>query len=383
MIEKIKNFKINWIDGMKISKEHFQSLQNYAENSVKDAFVTRIGRYGYGYFTSRSNSIQRNTINLDIHHNLRVSISELRAITPNGHRIEVTNETPIVEDQITISNVLDTNCETGFLLINLDTQNPVAFGEQDAKEVPPRHPFVTNGHFFSFIDAKELDKTGLFGNQLPIAKITRDGTVLSCTTDYIPPCTSLDAHVQLMDFYNEVDNFLKMAERNCITILQKIGSKGNENPIADAMQIAVDKLYLYLAQKITIVKWEQHHMHPKDLLEILVSFARILKGAVDISSPEEKERLLNYFGDWTDLNGGDYEKILNTIINLEYNHNDVNENVKAVSVFMKTMERLLTVLTQVDYIGKRRDMGIFVHENVVNTRTNKPAQAGGPSFLAE
>ena len=49
MIEDIKNFKINWIDGMKISKEHFQSLQNFAENSVKDAFVTRKGRYGYGF----------------------------------------------------------------------------------------------------------------------------------------------------------------------------------------------------------------------------------------------------------------------------------------------------------------------------------------------
>ncbi|KKM45428.1 hypothetical protein LCGC14_1560940, partial [marine sediment metagenome] len=349
MIEKIKNFKINWIDGMKISKEHFQGLQNYAENSVKDAFVTRNGRYGYGYFTSRSNSIHNDTINLDIHNSLRVSINELRAITPNGHRIEVTNETPRVEDQITISNVLDTNCETGFLLINLDIENPVPFGEQDAKEVPPRHPFVTNGHFFSFIDAKELEKTGLLGNQLPIAKITRVGNVLSFTTDYIPPCTSLDAHVQLMDFYNEVDNFLKMAERNCITILQKIRSKDNENPIADAMQLAVDKLYVYLAQKITTVKWEAQYLHPKDLLEILVSFARIFKGAVDISSPEEKERLLNYFGDWTDLKGGDYEKIFNTIINLKYNHDDVNENVKTVSVFMETIEKLLKVLTQVDY----------------------------------
>lgn len=386
MIEDIKNFKINWIDGMKISKEHFQSLQNFAENSVKDAFVTRKGRYGYGYLASHTGGANDDHITLDIHKSLKVSIKELRAITPNGNRIEITKQTPGVEDDITVSDFLDSKSEGGFLLINLDTENSVAFGEHDPKEVPPRSPFLTNGHFFTFIDAVELEQTGLGGNQLPIAKITKDGKGLSSTTDYIPPCTSLGAHAQLVDFYNQADNFLKSAERSAITIVQKINSKDNENPIADAMNIAVDKLYVYLAQKITTVKWEQYDMHPKDLLEILVSFARIFKGSVDVSSPENKEQLFNYFGEWTDLKGGDYEKTFTDIINLKYNHLDVNENIKTVSKFMKTIDRLLTVLTQVDYIGKRRDMGIFVHENVVKEKSKKSdrsEKSGGPSFLAE
>lgn len=380
MIEDIKNFKINWIDGMKISKEHFQSLQNFAENSVKDAFVTRKGRYGYGYLASSKGGATDSNIHLDIHKSLKISINELRAITPNGNRIEITKETPDVEDDITVSGIMATKSEKGFLLINLDTENSVAFGEQNPKEVPPRYPFLTNGHFFTFIDAEELEKTGLSGSQLPVAKIVKDGTGLWSTTDYIPPCTSLGAHVQLVDFYNQAEGFLKNAERNAITIVQKIKSKDNENPIADAMYVAVDKIYAYLAQQITIVKWEQYDMHPKDLLAILVSFARIFKGSVDVSSPENKEQLFNYFGEWTDLKGGDYEKTFTDIINLKYNHIDVNENIKTVSGFLTTMDKLLTVLTQVDYIGKRRDMGIFVHENAVKQKSGK---SSGPSFLAE
>ncbi len=386
MIEDIKNFKINWIDGMKISKEHFQSLQNFAENSVKDAFVTRKGRYGYGYLASHMGGKNDSAFNLDIHKSLKISIKELRAITPNGNRIEITKETPGVEDDITVSDFMDTKSEEGFLLINLDTENSVAFGEQDSKEVPPRYPFLTNGHFFTFIDSEELEKTGLAGNQLPVAKIVKDGKGLSSVTDYIPPCTSLGAHAQLVEFYDNAEGFLKMAERNAITIVQKIKSKQNENPISDAMFIAVDKIYPYLAQQITTVKWEQYDMHPKDLLEILVSFARIFKGSVDVSSPENKEQLFNYFGEWTDLKGGAYEKTFSDIINLKYNHLDVNENIKTVSTFMKTIDRLLTVLTQVDYIGKRRDMGIFVHENVVkekSRKSDKSDKSGGPSFLAE
>lgn len=386
MIEDIKNFKINWIDGMKISKEHFQSLQNFAENSVKDAFVTRKGRYGYGFLASYLSGNNEYAITLDVHKSLKISIHKLRAITPNGNRIEITGQTPDVQDDITVEELSDENMDEGFLLINLDPENPVAFGEQDPKEVPPRYPFLTNNHFFTFVSATELEKTGLRGNQLPVAKIEKDGKSLISSPDYIPPCTSLGAHARLVEFYNEAENFLKMTERNSILIVQKIMSKQSDNPIADAMFVVVDKLYVYLAQQITKVKWEQYDMHPKDLLEIIVSFARLFKGSVDVSSPENKEQLFNYFGEWTDLKGGKYEKIFTDIINVKYNHLDVNDNIKTVSDFMKTIDRLLTVLTQVDYIGKRRDMGIFVHENVVKEKSSKSDKAyksSGPSFLAE
>lgn len=172
-----------------------------------------------------------------------------------------------------------------------------------------------------------------------------------------------------------------MTEHNAILIVQKILSKQSDNPIADAMHLAVDKAYAYLAQQITKIKWEEYDMHPKDLLEIIVSFARVFKGgSVDISSPQHKEELFNYFGEWTDLKGGDYEKLFTDVINMRYDHNDVNQNLILATHFMNVIDRLLTVLTQVDYIGKRRDMGIFVNENTVQHKQGKPNK---PSFLAD
>ncbi|MGS0528311.1 hypothetical protein ACU8V7_27000 [Zobellia nedashkovskayae] len=246
--------------------------------------------------------------------------------------------------------------------------------------MPPRHPFLTNGQFFTFITSDHLAKSGLSGNQLPIAKIQKEGKSLSIATDYIPPSLTLGAHESLIDFYNEAENFVKMTERNAILIVQKIMAKQSDNPVADAMHLAVDKAYAYLAQQITKIKWEEYDMHPKELLEIIVSFARVFKGSVDISSSQNKEELFNYFGEWTELKGGDYEKIFTDVINMQYNHNDVNQNLILASGFMNVIDRLLTVLTQVDYIGKRRDMGIFVNENIVK---NKQDKSGKPSFLAE
>ncbi|WP_400073185.1 hypothetical protein [Zobellia russellii] len=380
MIEDIKNFKINWVDGMKISKEHFESLQNFAENSIKDAYVVRKGRYGHGFLASYLNGNNEYAINLDIHKSLKVSIKKLRAITPNGNRIEITENTPSVKEEIVVDELADNKLDEGFLLINLDTEKTIPFGEQDPKEMPPRHPFLTNGQFFTFITSDDLAKSGLSGNQLPIAKIHKEGKSLSIATDYIPPSLTLGAHESLVDFYNDADNFVKMTERNAILIVQKIMAKQSDNPIADAMHLAVDKAYGYLAQQITKIKWEEYDMHPKELLQIIVSFARVFKGAVDVSSPQNKEELFNYFGEWTDLKGGDYEKIFTDVINMQYNHNDVNQNVLLATGFMNVIDRLLTVLTQVDYIGKRRDMGIFVNENIVQ---NKQDKSNKPSFLSE
>ena len=380
MIEDIKNFKINWVDGMKISKAHFQSLQNFAENRIKDAYVVRKGRYGHGILASQLEGDNEYVINLDIHKSLKISITKLRAVTPNGNRIDITEHTPVVKEEIVVAELADKDLDEGYLLINLDPTNPIPFGEQDPSEIPPRPPFLTHGHFFSFLSSKDLKKAGVLGNQLPIAKIVKEGKGLAIATDYIPPCLTLGAHKGLIQFYNESENFLKMTERNAILIVQKILSKQSDNPIADAMQLVVDKIYVYLAQQITRVKWDEHDMHPKDLLEIIVSFARIFKGSVDISAPANKEQLFNYFGEWTDLKGGDYEKMFTDIINLQYHHNDIGQNLGITSRFMETIDKLLTVLTQIDYIGKRRDMGIFVNENIVEDKSGKYK---GSSFLAE
>ena len=380
MIEDIKHFKINWIDGMKIAKEHFQHLQNYTESRVKDSISAQMSHNGYGLLASHLSENSEYAVNIDAHKSLKISIKKLRAITPGGDRVEITQQTPAVKEEVIVEEFADKKFEEGYVLLNVDNENAVAFGEQDPKEIPPRHPFETANYFFTFANTKDLEKSGLGMHQLPIARILKDGATISTAADYIPPATSLGAHERLIDFYNETESFLKLVERNSILITQKIMTKQSDNPIADAMHIAVDKIYPYLAQQITYVKWEEYHIQPKKLLEIVVSMARTFKGAVDVSSPENKEQLFNYFGEWTDLKGGDYEKLFTDIINMQYHHLNINENIALVTNFMTTIEKLFTILTQVDYIGKRRDMGIFVNENVVK---DKPKKSGGPTFLAE
>ena len=127
-------------------------------------------------------------------------------------------------------------------------------------------------------------------------------------------------------------------------------------------------------------------MAPRHLLGVVISFARLFKNAVDAAPSQNKELLFNYFGEWTDLKGGDYEKLFTNVINQEYKHHDIEENVVIVEAFISIIDKLFTLLTQIDYIGKRKDMGIFVNENALKEDKKGKAKSGGnatPSFLAE
>ncbi len=386
MIEDIKNFKVNWIDGMKISKEHFLQLQAYVHDTMKDTSSVQMGKHDYGFISSYLSESQEFLVNIDAHKNLKVAIKKLRAITPNGNRIEITSQTPNIKEEITIDELENSDFESGYVLLNCTNQESVAFGEQNAKEVPPRHPFITQKYFISFAKASELETSGVAPNQVPIAKIIKDGNALTVSQSYTPPSKSLSADESLVNFYNTIETFLKTTERHAIQIAQKIKSKDNDNSISDTLFNAVDKIYTYLAQEITHIKLDEYDMTPRKLLGVVISFARLFKNAVDVAPSQNKELLFNYFAEWTDLKGGDYEKLFTTVINQVYKHHDIEENIIIVEDFITVIDKLFTLLTQIDYIGKRRDMGIFVNENALKEDSKSKSKSGGsssPSFLAE
>ena len=372
MIEDIKHFRVNWIDGMKISKDHFNDLQNYAQEIVKDTTSVFLKKDNYGLVSSHLSLGHEYSVNIDIHKNINISIQRLRGIAPNGARIEINSKTLNVEQNLPFQDIVDEKIEEGYIMI---TQNPgqnTAFGEQNLEEVPPRSPYLNNSFLFSFVDAKNIVTSGVVPFQIPIAKIKKENDIWEVNDNYIAPCMTIAADPRLIDFYIYTDAFLKKMERSSVKIVQKIITEEHSNPIADIIQVICTQLLNFLGVNITQLVSEKHQNSPKKVIETIVSIARVMKNHIDTSSPENKEMLLIYFGEWTDLNGGDYENLFTKTINLEYQQYDINLSLEMVNKFMFTLDKLFTILTEVDYIGKKKDSGIFVNENIVRDNDNSP-----------
>lgn len=93
MAENIKHFPVNWIDGMKINKNHFITLQDNIEDLVRDARNLGVSELNYGLMSTNLTRPFQYSIFIDAHNELSVSIKLIKAVTPGGGRIEITDYT--------------------------------------------------------------------------------------------------------------------------------------------------------------------------------------------------------------------------------------------------------------------------------------------------
>ncbi len=378
MIEEIKKFRVNWIDGMKISKDHFNDIQNYAQEVGKDVASIYLNRNNYGIIPSHLSQNSEFEVNLNAHNSISVSIQKLRAISTNGARIEINSTTPDVEQSFSIEE-LNNGIEEAYVMISINPNQDNAFGKQNSEEIPPRLPYVNNSFSFLVVDKEEIETSGIAAFQMPIAKIKKMNGSFEVIEKYIPPCITISADQRLLDFYSYTESFLNKIENNCIRIVKKIRMEDNINPIADTIQNVSAQLLTFLGPEITNLKSLRYYNTPTNVINTVMSMARIMKNHIDTYDPKIKESLFIYFGEWTDLKGGDFEKLFTRIINLEYTHYDVFPAVKEISIFIETITKLFDLLTEIDYIGQKKDTGLFVNENKVDQGKTDSA----PSFLAD
>lgn len=393
MAENIKHFPVNWIDGMKINKNHFITLQDNIEDLVRDARNLGVNELNYGLMSTHLTRPFQYSISIDAHNELSVNIKMIKAVTPGGGRIEITDFTGEFNEKIELKD-FDFKENNYYLLLNVDPFQRIPTGEQNMEEIPPRFPNAMSRYFLTSVIESEVNQNNIGALQFPLAKFKTSANSYEILTDYIPPSLTVNSHQTLITLFENYESFFKQLEFNAVQISQKIrfrNSTEDENLIANMVFDSCGKILNYVAQNITRNKWTSFQMKPMEVLENVVSLARIIKNSFDSFSGDGKEMLFNYFSEWTEISSGDYERLFSETINSKYKAFDIEPTVAHANNFIAKIDYLFNLLNQLDYIGKKRDTGIFVNENIVrnekvsffgndNKDDNPPSS---PSFLAE
>lgn len=367
MIEKLNHFPVNWIDGMKINKNHFTDVQNFVSDSVRDAVGVHTSMIDYGLLPVQD-PIKISLI-IDNHKLLRIKVEECHAITPNGSRIEIGGGTaeslnlslPYPE---TVRELKEDENAVLLACISVNHFKRTPYGEPDPEENPPRYPYTHPEYSLNLISEDELKGNIGFGaNYLTIGKILVNAGESKIDENYIPPSICVSSHKKLQDLYTEIDRFYGQLELYAVQIAQKIHAKKQTNELALMMEMMSDKTLYYLGSEINKFRWMSPHNPPSTMFLSVVALARILKNFIDARSGAGKEELLNYFAEWCNVSQGDFEIIFSETINTDYNHNQMDKVITKIIRFMKTLEDLYSILSRLDYIGKKRDGSIFVSEN--------------------
>lgn len=354
---------VNWSDGMKLNKELFIAQDNAAAAAAYRLIATSLSPTRYGLLPGEKNFNVRMAV--DNQNTIRISVLSLKALTRGGIPviIDAFTDASATDGVPAISLEIDVR-QTGtcwvLLLAKPFERNPT--GAIDPHETPARLPFVKAG--FQVILADDLEVLPYFHHPeaIMIGKIAVNGSTAHIEEEYIPPCISTAASSDLLGLHAELDQFLAGLEQSCSQIVQKIYKKSQQNALSELARFLCDRIMLFLAQALTEYRWNLIYEPPAKMLSYIAALARVIKNTIDLRAGSGRDELMNYLCEWCELNQGELEGLLNEMALLRYNHNDINENIRQIIRFAKVIGKLFSTLSSLEFIGKRKDTGLFVKE---------------------
>ena len=123
-----------------------------------------------------------------------------------------------------------------------------------------------------------------------------------------------------------------------------------------------DRVMLCIGQAITTMRWTVLYEPPAALFACISTLARVIKNSIDMRPGSGKDELMNYLTEWCDLKQGELESMLGTMSNPNFDNNDINKTISDIAAFAKVILRLFETLSKLEFIGKRKEGGIFVKE---------------------
>lgn len=383
---------VNWVDGMKINKSHFIEQHFAVLYQLAQHTGCLIDELNYGLLppVGQSGGAVKLFISTDNQKRIQVRIQQCRAITAGGYYIEFNEDTalhgsnliaPVVSEPVTLRE-LKARATDFYIVLTIDPYKRVPYGSADPGEIPPRIPYSLPSLYLSIIPVAEVVRNVLGPAQLPVGKMTVEAQRVTLDEEYIPPCTSVGSHPELLEIHAGLEQFYGKMEVYAQQITQKIIQKKQSNEMSVIVNKICEHISLFTASQLADLKSVGIVQRPVYTVTRVASLARIIKNTLDAYLGSGKEELINYFTEWCNISQGELEGTIADLSSMQYDHLDINCSISKVAQFTKTISRLFYQLARLEYIGKRKETGIFVKEEVVRNVQEAPAQKRR-SFLAD
>lgn len=388
MSKQIEHHFVHWIDGMKVNRSHFIQDQLATIDLVRDASSRNLSPINFGLLLPEAGkqTSLHSIANVETNGTLNVAVNYCRAVTANGTLIDVVPAFPLKE-QMVIEKQIEaaTQATNYFVVIVADAFHPIPYGVPNPAEVPARQPFVATALSLQFVREDLLSTHQSAPVLLPIAKFVLKNGKAEEDAGFIPPCTASLAYADLADVLDETLKFFAQIEQFTLTIIQKVHQKNQQNDLALLMLALSEKMQTFINYRFASLKWEMPYRSPFFIYELNSSFARVIHSFLESRTGSGKEEMINYITEWCDLSQGQFDNAVAELLQLPYNHSDINSSLIKITEFAKTLSIVFSKLAKLDYIGKKKETNIFVKEEPVagNTTSSEVKPKVKRSFLAD
>ena len=343
MLPENRNHTINWIDGMKLNKDHFIGLDNWIMDGLRDNACMQMTDFNYGLLESNDqvNSSLKLLINIDQNKQINIKLTDCRAITKGGIRIEITSQNiqtsqyPL--DKLALDfNIQEASNEIFDIILAVFPDKRIPVGQPIENEEPFRHPFVMPEYQLHAVPTKQVNSSQMWKNHITVGKFQVVAREVNFITEYIPPCTRIDAYPALLEYYLEFENTVEKVSNALAEYLRK--NRSSQTKLDTNLTYVIEKLVYYLTVNLSHYELVLKSQAPIYFIEFFINFARLFKSALGWLSEYDREEVMNHLSRW--VSSRDLDNAAFELMNLEYDHQNIYASVQKVANYLNLVHDL-------------------------------------------
>ena len=339
----IKSFPIYWENGMKLSADHFQHLEESIEDGVRDARATTlVSMSGFGLLPFSPFAVQNAQGTSP--QSVRVILNACRALLPGGYRVEILPEN-IQKLQIpsTVPFVeFVPNAGIRYhLFLSINEQKRVPVGIPQTR--PIRHPYLAHDYQLECIPQDRISAVqNLAPNRMKIAE-WQDGKVLE---GYIPPTLTIKGFPLLEKWYQFLENQLENVVRIGIHVI-------NEHKRTDAARADFCiPIVNYIRSSQGYFKWLLPNQSPVLLAVYFGDLAGLVEGLIETCDRDFIRNILKN-GQLNNLRPSIHEVLKPRVIPQEEMALVISTIQRFTASLISTLQALVTTKPPAPRMGER------------------------------
>lgn len=374
---------VNWEQSMEIDLSHFRQTEDFFINRIRDAQALRLKSYNYGILPSPDGKGCSSAFDISeqVTGKVEIRLMSCNAITAGGCRIHF-NPSPL--EYLTLTHSFGEEARTGKtepsavrqwdIILSVNPYRRVPTGEPSLEEAQARHPDAAEYYGLSIAPQGKMnhDQSGMY--HLVIGRIRLRGGRYEVDTDYIPPVTSMGSHPELINYYQRFGSRLNEIEKASKAIITKINSRSAKSPVGEHLGKICEEIMRYIAGIFFSYRNTGREATPMEIVNYFSTLAHVCYVSLHFLENPEKEQLLNYFYEWSDITPGTFEELLAGTLGILYDHNNIRTTMMEVDTFLYHIAELWTRLSALDFIGQRKG-NVVVSERRHHQETPRQSMA--------
>lgn len=350
MLPDIQKYLVNWTEGMKLSKLHFQQLENALIDLIRDVSALNLDDTNYGLLPAEE--FKNPTMHIL---EGQVVLKACRAVTRGGRRIEIRPEMNVQFKEALPSTPI---AGKGYhVLLKVDA---FQIGKEQGNIIdtvkPRRSEFRLPHYKLDVVPENSINLPSYYFDQAIIGRVKWQNNVWSEDKEYIPPCACIGGHNKLKvptdDLVGNWEKLLEHTEK-IAGIIKTQKQKDNVTPLVQELNTVV---FQSLTPAMPVAKYALPSQSPFFIYQMIWHLAERLKWFINslenVSSGGESTQqmsteayLFQFLGKAPyQLDAQDLADALTDIRTATYNHLNflpfLNNSIKLVELLLPVFENL-------------------------------------------